>query len=246
MVARVYYYCAYWASWTLFGAACLALAAVCALLLLLPGRERRAPWVREAIRRLFATWVAWLGAAQLVKVTWSGPGEKILPRQTLYVANHPGLIDATLLLARIPDAICIFKPSLIRNPFLAPAAIMAGYAPGNSGVDLVRSLAKKAAAGCSVLIFPEGTRTNPGAVLNALKPGFAIIARRAAFPIQLLVLRSDRELLPRGRSWWTVPRFPVRVDIRVEQALPAAVNLPVDDTVQTVERAFVGLLVRAT
>jgi 1-acyl-sn-glycerol-3-phosphate acyltransferase len=242
MPARVYYFCAYWVSWTFFGAGSVALNAVCALLLLLPGRERRAPWVREAIRRLFATWVAWLGAAQLVKVTWSGLGEKPLPRQTVYVANHPGLIDATLLLARIPDAICIFKPSLVRNPFLAPAAIMAGYAPGDSGVDLVRGVAGKAAAGCSVLIFPEGTRTEPGAVLNSFKPGFAIIARRAAVPIQLLVIRSDRELLPRNRVWWSVPRFPIRVDIRVDQRLPVASHRQVDDTVQAVERAFYGSL----
>jgi len=51
----------------------------------------------------------------------------------VYVANHPGLLDATFILARLPDTICIFKPALIRNPAMGPAAIMAEYASGESG-----------------------------------------------------------------------------------------------------------------
>jgi 1-acyl-sn-glycerol-3-phosphate acyltransferase len=242
MLARVYYICAYWVSWAFFGAGGLGLNAVCAVLLLLPGRERRAPLVRETIRRLFVCWVGWLDAARLIRVTWSGREGGSLPRRTVYVANHPGLMDATLLLARIPDAICIFKPSLIRNPFLGSAAVLAGYASGDSGVDLVRTLAQKAASGCSVLIFPEGTRTDHGAALNPLKPGFAIIARRAAVPVQILVIRSDREFLPRGRSWWRVPRLPVRIDVRVDQLLPADPDRTVEATVQSAERAFFGCL----
>jgi 1-acyl-sn-glycerol-3-phosphate acyltransferase len=244
MLARVYYLCAYWISWAFFGAGGLALNGVCAVLLLLPGRERRAPLVRETIRRLFGCWVGWLGAAGLVHVTWSGRGDGPLPRRTVYVANHPGLMDATFLLARIPDAICIFKPSLIRNPFLGSAAVLAGYSPGDSGVDLVRTLAQKAASGCSVLIFPEGTRTDHGFVLNPLKPGFAIIARRAAVPVQILAIRSDRELLPRGRSWWSVPRLPVRIEVRVDQVLPVDPDRTVDATVRLAERAFFCCLAR--
>ena len=37
------------------------------------GREARAPAVREAIRRLFGKWVAWLKNLGLVHVTWHGP-----------------------------------------------------------------------------------------------------------------------------------------------------------------------------
>jgi 1-acyl-sn-glycerol-3-phosphate acyltransferase len=246
MLKRFYYLCAYWLSWFFFGAVGLGLNAVCAALLLAPGRERRAPAIREAIRRAFASWVAWLGTARLVTVTWSGLENAALPRPAVYVANHPGLVDATLVLGRLPDAICIFKPALGRNPFLAPAAIMAGYVSVGAGVDLVRNLAHKVRAGSNLLIFPEGTRTDEGALINALKPGFAIIARRAGAPIQILVIRSDRGLLPRGRPWWRVPRFPVRIDIGVDVLIPADSERSVEDTARIVEQVFAERLARPT
>jgi 1-acyl-sn-glycerol-3-phosphate acyltransferase len=246
MLKRFYYLCAYWLSWFFFGAVGLGLNAVCAVLLLAPGRERRAPAVREAIRRAFASWVAWLGTARLITVTWSGLENAALPHPAVYVANHPGLVDATLVLGRLPDAICIFKRTLSHNPFLAPAAIMAGYVSVDAGVDLVRNLAQKVAAGSNLLIFPEGTRTDEGAVLNTLKPGFAIIARRAGAPVQILVIRSDRGLLPRGRPWWHVPRFPVRIDIGVDLLLPPDPDRSVQDTVRKVEQVFAERLGRPT
>src|SRR5579859_1101510 len=114
MFKRSYFVCMYFLSWAVFGTVGLGLNAFCALLLLLPGRDRRAPAVREIIRRLFTSWVGWLHATRLVIVTWHGPDFATFPRPAVYVANHPGLIDATILLARLPDAICIFKPALLR------------------------------------------------------------------------------------------------------------------------------------
>ncbi len=170
MITRAYFIGAYAASWLLFGAVGLIFNAGCALLLLLPGRARRQAASREAIRHLFAIWVGWLRLTGLVAITWEGAGAARLPRGTVYVANHPGLLDATFLLTRLPDAVCIFKPGLRHSPFLAPAALAAGYLPGDTGVDLVREIAQKVAEGCTVLIFPEGTRTNAGTVLNPCKP----------------------------------------------------------------------------
>ena len=97
------------------------------------GRRLRASSVRSAIRRLFRAWLAWLHATGVVAVEWAGfDGEELQPG-TVYIANHPTLIDATFILARLPDAICIFKPSLMSNPAVGPAAVMAGYVRGDTG-----------------------------------------------------------------------------------------------------------------
>jgi 1-acyl-sn-glycerol-3-phosphate acyltransferase len=242
MLKRLYFTVAYFASWLLFGTVALAFNAGCAGLLLLPGRERREAAVRESIRFLFAIWVAWLDVTGLVAFTWSGPGVRELPRPAVYVANHPGLMDATFLLGHLPDAVCVFKPALLRNPFLGPAAIGAGYASGNTGLDLVRDIAEKISGGCTLLLFPEGTRTDSGVVVNPFKPGFALIARRARVPVQILIIDASRDLLPRDKPWWAVPKFPARIAVRVDRLIPHDPEREVGDIAADVERRFIECL----
>ncbi|MDB6168051.1 MAG: hypothetical protein JWM88_915 [Verrucomicrobia bacterium] len=212
---RFYQVPACWLSWFVFGAVGLMLNAVCAVMLLFPHRERRGRAVRAMISRLFRAWAGWLHAVRLIYVEWVGFTPEALAGPAVYISNHPGLLDATFVLARLPDAICIFKPEIIRNPALGPAALMGGYVSGDSGVDLIRDVAERIAEGRSLLIFPEGTRTAPGAKLNPLKPGFALIATRARVPVRLIVIRAPRDLVPKGWPWWRAPDFPMTVEVEL-------------------------------
>lgn len=219
-VARIYYVLAYYLSWLVFAAVALGLNLVC----LLRRPFRRSPHTarraRAVIRWLFDLWVRWFHATGVMRIHWHG-FDRPLPAGTVYIANHPCLLDATILLARLPDTVCIFKPRLMKNPAIGTAAIMADYAAGTSGVDLVREVADKIAAGCSLLIFPEGTRTSKGARLEPLKPGFALIAARAQAPVQAVVIRASRGLVPRGRPWWRAPEeLPARLDLTLDRRWP--------------------------
>ncbi|HEY0945154.1 MAG TPA: lysophospholipid acyltransferase family protein [Opitutaceae bacterium] len=215
-IARLYFTTLYYLSWLIFAVVGLGLNALCLVLLLFPHRKARAAGVRALIRGCFDLWLRWLHATRVVSVEWRG-FDGPLPRGTVYIANHPTLVDATFLLARLPDAVCIFKPALMRNPAIGPAAIMAGYTAGDTGIDLIRETAAKIAAGQSLLIFPEGTRTGPGEILGPLRPGFALIASRAAAPVQLVVIRSTPELAARGRPWWKPPAIlPGRVELTLD------------------------------
>lgn len=199
---RAYYIAAYYLSWGLFFGVGIPFNILCLPLLILPRRNARA--MRRTLRGLFDFWMRWFHSSGVVRIAWHGFNAPLTPG-TVYIANHPTLIDAPILLSRVPDAICIFKPALMRNPAVGPATILAGYAAGNPGVDMIREVAGKIAAGQSLVIFPEGTRTEPGQPLNALKPGFALIAARAKAPVQLLVIRAPGDLVPRGRPWWRPP-----------------------------------------
>lgn len=210
---RLYHYPANIVSWTLFAAVGLALNFVSALLMLSRDRDRHGPAIRAAMQRLFAGWCGWLQATRLIYVRFHGFSPHALAGPAVYIANHPGLLDATFILARLPDAICIFKPAIMRNPVLGPAAKMAGYVSGDNGVDLIRTVSSRVAAGRSLLIFPEGTRTVPGTQLNPLKRGFALIAARAGVPIRVIIVRSPPDLVPKGWSWWRAPQFPSLVDV---------------------------------
>lgn len=204
MIRRGYHVAVYYASWAIFGGVGLLLNLASLPLLLLPRTATGAARQRRVIRWLFEFWLGWMHATGVVRVTWCG-FDRPLAAGTVFIANHPSLVDATFLLARLPDAICIFKPALMRNPAVGPAAILAGYASGVPGVDLVREVAGKIAAGQSLLVFPEGTRTEPGCSLNPLRPGFALIASRAAAPVQLIRVAYSPGMAQKGRAWWKPP-----------------------------------------
>ena len=210
---RIYHYPANILSWALFAAVGITLNVGCTPLLLKRNRARQGPAVRAMIRRLFVAWCAWVHATRLIYVRFHGFTPDAMAGPAVYIANHPGLLDATFILSRLPDTICIFKPAIMRNPVLGPAALMGGYASGDNGVDLIRDVAARVADGRSLLIFPEGTRTVPGATLNPLKPGFALIATRARAPVRIIIVRAPRDLVPKGWSWWRAPQFPSQVDI---------------------------------
>lgn len=204
LLKKTYYTATYYMSWGWFFSVGFGLNLCSLPLLLLPRRESGSQMMRGVIRRLFELWVWWFNTSGTVRVRWHGFTEP-LPSGCIYIANHPTLIDAPILLARLPDTICIFKPALLRNPVIGPPAIMAGYVAGEPGVDLVRVISEKIAQGRSLLVFPEGTRTGPGLTLGPIKPGFALIAARARAPVQLLEIRSTPELVTRGRAWWRPP-----------------------------------------
>jgi 1-acyl-sn-glycerol-3-phosphate acyltransferase len=218
---RIYHYPANIVSWGLFAAVGLGLNLVSALLLLL--RQRPYAPMRNLIRRLFRAWCAWLHATRLIYVRFHGFTPAALRGPAVYIANHPGLLDATFILSQLPNTICIFKPRIMRNPVLGPAARMAGYVSGSNGVDVIREVAGLLSTGHSLLIFPEGTRTAADRTLNPLLAGFALMARRARVPVRLISVRAPADLVPKGWSWWRAPAFPAEVDITLhgELAVPA-------------------------
>jgi 1-acyl-sn-glycerol-3-phosphate acyltransferase len=144
----------------------------------------------------------------------------------VYVVNHPSLVDALFLLARLPDTVCIFNPVLLRNPVVGPAALLCGYVAGDAGVDGIRRAAERVSTGCSLLIFPEGTRTAPGADLNPLRPGFALIARRARAPLQLVHVRSSPLMARKNHPWWKIPPLPGRFEFTLGERIPANPDTP--------------------
>jgi 1-acyl-sn-glycerol-3-phosphate acyltransferase len=208
---------AYYMSWAWFAGVGMVLNLLCLPLLLLPHRERLGAAVRGMIRGVFLAWLWWFQVSRCLKIGWRGFDSSFAPR-TIYIANHPTLLDATFLLARLPDTICIIKPSLMRSPAIGPVALLAGYAAGETDVDLIRRVAEKVVAGRSLLVFPEGTRTATGTRLGTLKPGYALIAERAHAAVQLIVIRASADLVPRGRPWWRPPSIlPARAEFTLDR-----------------------------
>ncbi len=242
-IARIRWVAFYCLSFVVFGAVGLLLNVACVVFLALPARERYGARVRAMIRRLFGAWLAWHHATGVFCIEWEGFETEVLQPGTVYIANHPTIVDATFILARLPDAICIFKPSLMRNPAVGPAAAMAGYVRGDTGIDLIKAAAERVGMGQSLLVFPEGTRTQPGTALGKMRPGFALIADRAKAPVRLIVIQASPGIGARGVPWWPAPRvWPGRLRLTLDRTWPYEPGRPAAELTQAVESRICEVL----
>ncbi|MGQ0522895.1 MAG: lysophospholipid acyltransferase family protein [Betaproteobacteria bacterium] len=122
--------------------------------------------------------------------------------------NHPALLDAVLMMSRLPRAVCIMKAQLGENAFLGGAVRLAGYIRNDSAVKMIRRASTTVRDGGQLLIFPEGTRTARQPV-NPFKGGFALIAKTARVPVQTVFIATNSPFLSKGWPLFKKPDFPL-------------------------------------
>jgi len=128
--------------------------------------------------------------------------------------NHPCLLDAVMVIARLPNVACIMKASLLKNVFLGGGARLARYIPNARPLQMVYASCEALADGGQLLIFPEGTRTVRYPV-NEMIPSVALIARRAKVPVQTIIIETDSDYLSKGWPLFRRPPMPIRYRIRL-------------------------------
>lgn len=128
--------------------------------------------------------------------------------------NHPSLLDAVLVISRLPRVVCAAKSDIWDNVFLGAGVRLAGYVRNDSPAALVRQAAQRLRAGRHFLIFPEGTRSG-AAPIGELKGGFALIARQAGAPVQTVFIESNSRFLGKGWPLFQRPEFPLVYRVRL-------------------------------
>jgi 1-acyl-sn-glycerol-3-phosphate acyltransferase len=137
-------------------------------------------------------------------------------RGLIIVANHPSLLDALMLVARLPRSACIMKSELMRNVFLGPGAKLAGYIRNDTARGMVREAVRDLQEGGQLVVFPEGTRTTMQPI-NPFRPGVTLIARLAQAPIQTVFIDTDSPYLGKGWPLWRLPPLPIVFSVRLGQ-----------------------------
>lgn len=100
----------------------------------------------------------------------------------LVAAKHQGMLDVVALLAILPDPCFVLKKELMPLPFFGWFAwktrMIAVDRSGHAAAlkSMARQARARLAEGRQIVIFPEGTRTEPG-VAGDYKPGVAAIYR---------------------------------------------------------------------
>lgn len=180
-------------------------------------RHRRVQRLVQGACRWFVGVMCTLGL-----VTFDFEGEALLRSGgQLIVANHPSLIDVLFLLACVPDAVCIVKQALLGNPALGWLIRWAGYVGNGSPETLVRDCVAALAAGHSLIIFPEGTRSTPGAPMS-LRRGAARIALLAGADILPVRIECEPPFLIKGVPWHQMPASTPHLRFAVGEVIPVA------------------------
>lgn len=136
--------------------------------------------------------------------------------------NHNGTIDPPLVPAFVArgDTWSMAKSEYFRNPVLK--YVFASY----HAFPVVRHTADRGALrrslellrqGHALVIYPEGTRIDSGALATP-EPGAGFIAQRCGCPVLPVALTGTRECLPKGARW------PRRVPVKVRFGKPFIVQ----------------------
>src|SRR5712664_33914 len=73
--------------------------------------------------------------------------------------NHPSLLDAVMVLSRLPDVACVMKADLIDNPIYGASARFSDYIRNDGFMGAATQAVDNLRSGSQLLLFPEGTRT---------------------------------------------------------------------------------------
>jgi len=133
--------------------------------------------------------------------------EKLDPsRQYIFMVNHQSNVDIPVLVQSLPrfQLRWIAKKELLWVPFLgwamwATKHITVDRARPINAVKSLRRAKQRIAAGISVVVFPEGTRSRDGQLQRFKKGGF-LLAVETNTEIVPVTITGSRDLLPSG-AW---------------------------------------------
>ncbi len=123
----------------------------------------------------------------------------------IFMSNHQGSYDIFVLLGHLPFHFkWLAKKELFSIPFFGWAMGAAGYisidrqGTQEAKAESMNQAAKRIQEGMSVVIFPEGARSQDGSIQPFKKGGF-ILAMKAKVPIIPISIAGSREIMAKDR-----------------------------------------------
>jgi 1-acyl-sn-glycerol-3-phosphate acyltransferase len=135
-------------------------------------------------------------------------------RGVVIAPNHPGLIDAVVLVAYHPNMVCIMKTALMRNVFLGAGARLAGFICNTPPRRMIGDAVTAVRDGAALLLFPEGTRSRSNPV-NEFQLTAGAIAKHARAPVLTVLIECDSPYLGKGWPLFRVPALPITYRVRL-------------------------------
>ena len=127
----------------------------------------------------------------------------------IFVSNHQSMMDIKLSLACIPTNISfISKDTIFRVPILGAYMKVSGHIPIQRGEDrkayeTLLTAVKKLTAKKSLVVFPEGTRSEDGQ-LGTFKRGISLIILKSGRRVVPMAICGSNQFMPK-RGWLSHP-----------------------------------------
>ncbi len=141
-------------------------------------------------------------------------GRENIPQGAFIVAsNHRSHLDPPVLNSVFPEPLhFLAKEELFRNPMMGFILRHARAIPvrrGSGDVEVLELSLELLHRGCSVCIFPEGTRAKPGEFLKP-KLGVGLLALKSKAKVLPVYIDGTDRVLPKGKSFPSLGH-PIRV-----------------------------------
>lgn len=153
--------------------------------------------------------------------------ENIPPGVCIFASNHASNIDPVALVPHIPRRVALLaKKEVFRVPILSKALHLAKLVPVDradkeAAAESVDTAIKYLKEGLSFLVYPEGTRSRDGHLMQ-FKKGTFVMAIRAGVSVVPISLVGTQRLMRKGD--WTI--HPGKVVVRFGPAIDAAKYSP--------------------
>jgi len=191
-------------------------------------RESRRYVARRLIGWGFGGFVGLMRGVRVMDVRIEG-GEHIDDeRRQLIIANHPTLIDVVILISLFPQANCVIKEAVTKNPFMRTTVKAADYISNSEPGEFLDACVDYLSNGKSLMLFPEGTRTRRDKPID-FRPGAATVAARTGVDILPIAIDCHPPVLSKQMPWHFVPRTKPIFTIRVLAPRPISELAPLED-----------------
>tara|TARA_B100001964_G_scaffold6406_1_gene7022 strand:- start:1836 stop:2558 length:723 start_codon:yes stop_codon:yes gene_type:complete len=182
--------------WVLIISLSIILGTVATLLGVLDRSGNQSHKVAALWSRLICRWNG-------IKVEVSGKENILVDQPQIFIANHQGYYDIFTLAGYLTVQLrWVSKAVLFRVPFMGWAMRAAGYIPveRNNRKQSYQAFLNTLEAikeGSSVVIFPEGTRSEDGSI-GVFKKGSQLLAQRAKVPMVPVAIIGTRDIIRKG------------------------------------------------
>ena len=155
----------------------------------------------DTLRRLIcrcARFVALRHGIPGVKFTSEVAEGVAFDRPRVIICNHQSHLDLVCQLIFTPNIVFLTNDWVWRNPFYGFVIRHAEYLPVREGIDaLLPKLRSLAARGCSIAVYPEGTRS-ADCRIGRFHPGAFYIAEQLGLEVLPMYLYGPGLVLPKG------------------------------------------------